>query len=129
MKKYIHSDYRPLSDIADNREDSKERIAEWYDDYTINRYYPESADKFKIAEDIFWNKVNMEDVPLFLENFTTDELEEIDEVRYFTDDQIAEAEKQGFEDGHIVTYKDGSTKYYAWLPYPRNYEPMEEIEL
>lgn len=98
---------------------------EWY---TADAYPEVDPARLAAIFDIDWNDVTAEDSEIWLEDESQD-LSAIKSIRYFTHDEQAEAEDLGYDGGYVVTYKDGSIKTLAWLPYPHNLDGMEEIDI
>lgn len=94
-----------------------ETVKEWYP----QEYYPEID---PVIYDINWN-INLEDIECVA--YDNIDLSNVKSVRYFNDKELAEAEDAGYEGGYVFTYKDGTKKKFAWKPYPRNLDPMDEI--
>ena len=104
--------------------DINSRVAEWF---TVDSYPEIDPVRINAVYDIDWN-INPEDVEIFLtEESTFPDLTQLAQVSYFDDNQKKWAEDNGYDWGYNVIYEDGAEKQFAWLPYPRNMEPLTDV--
>lgn len=99
-------------------------IAKWY---TYDAYPDVDPARIDAVKNIRWD-IAPEDVEIFLNEVVNfPDLTKIDYVCYFDENQDNWAQNNGYEGGYNIIFSDGSERNYAWLPYPHNLDPLEEV--
>lgn len=91
-------------------------------------YYPD-VDPQRIEDllRIKWKGVTAEDSECIL--YDNMDLSNVKSISYLNDSDVTKAQDLGYEGGYVFKYNDGTKKKFAWMPYPNNLDPMEEIHI
>lgn len=115
------SEYDQLTETHKQPNGEDRLRAEWY---TAESYPDVDAEQLAAVQEIDWGDVTAEDT----ENLLYDlDLTKIKSIRYCNADEETAVKQEGFEDGYVVTFKDGRSTVFAWRAYPNNLDKLTEL--
>jgi len=124
MKRWIHASSAEYEHLTETRKqpNGEDRLrAEWY---TEESYPDVDPEQLAAIQEIDWGDVTAEDT----ENLLYDlDLTKIKSIRYCNAEEEEVVHGEGFEDGYVVTFKNGKTTIFAWRNYPNNLDPLTEL--